>query len=78
MHPKRRPRDATRKGRASRQKEANGAKLVKRTVLVTKNGKATGATRQVPVKPEEVLDFKGHGDRVVVVTTDGRKLEGKK
>lgn len=58
---------------------AEAAKLVRRPVteaVVDKDGKPTGETKtkQLPVKTEEVLDFKDHGTHVVVVTTDGQKL----
>ena len=54
------------------------AALVKRTVPVMKDGKPTKETKQVAVKADEVLDFKDHGDHVVVVTVDGKKLRGDK
>lgn len=36
---------------------------------------AADAAGLVKIKPSEVLDFKEYADRVVVVTTDGQKLE---
>lgn len=51
---------------------ADAAKLVKRTVVTTKDGETT--SKEVPVKADEVLDFKDYGSHVVVVTKDGQKL----
>lgn len=54
-------------------------RLVCRVVpVIGKDGKPTGATKEVPVKSGEVLSFKDCGDRVVVVTVDGQKLSGPK
>lgn len=51
---------------------ADAAKAVKRTVLIEDKG-AT-ATKQVPVKADEVLAFRDYGSHVVVVTKDGQKF----
>lgn len=51
---------------------ADAAKAVKRTITV--KGDNGPETKQVAVKPDEVLSFKDYGAHVVVVTTDGQKL----
>lgn len=56
---------------------AEAAKAVKRQVPALKDGKPTGETREVPVKADELFAWAKRGDRVVVVTNDGQKLEGK-
>lgn len=58
--------------------KAQAAKKVARVFpVLDKDGKDTGETKSKPLDPDEVLDFAVRGDRVVVVTTDGQKLEGK-
>ncbi len=65
---------------------ADAAKRVKRTVVTGyKDGKdddgnkiKVPVTEQVPVKADEVLDFKDYGTHVVVVTKDGQKFTDKK
>lgn len=58
---------------------ADAAKRVFREALVlNKEGKPTGETKQITVKASEVLSFRDCGDTVVVVTTDGQKLTGEK
>lgn len=37
-----------------------------------------GAARLVGVEEDQVLDWRDRGDRVVVVTRDGRKMEGQR
>ncbi len=55
------------------------AKLVSREVpAVGKDGKPTGEMTKKPVRADEVLAFRDHGDHVVVVTKDGQKLTGEK
>lgn len=57
--------------------KAEVAKLVRRQAKKPdKDGNVV--TTEVAVKESEVLSFKDYGDRVVVVTIDGRKLTGKK
>lgn len=51
---------------------AEAAKRVKRTIVIEDKG-AT-ATKEVPVKADEVLAFKDYGTHVVVVTHDGQKF----
>lgn len=51
---------------------ADAAKRVKRVVEVKEGGKLVA--KALPVKPDEVLDFRDYGTHVVVVTTDGQKL----
>lgn len=56
---------------------AEAAKAVKRPVPETgKDGKPTGKTVGVALKPDEVLSFSLRGKVVTVVTTDGQKLVG--
>lgn len=53
------------------------AKLAKRTVLETvegKDGEKKQVTKKVSVSAAEVLSFKDYGGHVVVVTKDGQKL----
>lgn len=57
---------------------AQAAKFVKRPVPELKDGKPTGKMRQLAVKTEEVLSFREYDSHVVVVTTDGQKLQGDK
>ncbi len=57
---------------------AEVAKMVKREVPVIKDKKPTGDTKQVAVKADEVHAFAEYSDHVVVVTTDGQKLQGDK
>lgn len=58
--------------------EAQAAKAVKREVpVLDKAGKPTGEKKSVAVEAAEVLDYAVRDGRVVVVTTDGQKLEGK-
>lgn len=54
---------------------ADVAKRVKRTVTSVKDGKET--TAQVDVTADEVLAWKDYGSYVVVVTTDGQKLNSR-
>jgi hypothetical protein len=54
------------------------AALVKREIPVIKDKRPTGEARQVPVQPDEVLDYAEYDDHVVVVTKDGLKLRGDK
>lgn len=63
---------AEKKAPAKAMTAADAAKRVKRTVEVKEGGKAVVKT--LPVKAEEVLDFKDYGTHVVVVTVDGQKL----
>jgi len=57
---------------------AQAAKAVKRPVPVLgEKKKPTGKTKDVPVSEAEVLSWAKRGDRVIVVTTDGQKLEGR-
>lgn len=55
---------------------AQAAKLVKRTVVETKDGEPV--EKQVAVKPEEVLAVRvcEASSQVIVVTNDGQKLFG--
>lgn len=56
---------------------AQAAKAVKRLVpILDEKKKPTGKTKEVPVREDEVLSWAKRGDRVIVVTTDGQKLEG--
>lgn len=56
---------------------AEAAKAVKREVpALDKEGKPTGETKLVSLKVEEVHAWALRGQRVIVVTTDGQKLEG--
>lgn len=55
---------------------AEAAKAVKRLVPVLKDGKPTGETKEVAVKADELFAWTKRGDRIVVVTIDGQKLEG--
>lgn len=58
---------------------AEAAKLVVRKIpIFGKQGKDTGEVKEVAVKAGEVLSFRDCGDSVVVVTSDGKKLIGKK
>lgn len=68
--------DETDKGAAPKaMTKAEAAKLVKGQVRITgKDGKPTLAD----VSEKTVLSFKEYEDRVVVVTIDGQKLEGRK
>lgn len=53
------------------------AKAVKRQVpILDEKKKPTGKTKDVAVDESEVLSWAKRGDRVIVVTTDGQKLEG--
>lgn len=53
------------------------AAAVKRQVPVLDDKKKpTGKTKDVAVDESEVLSWAKRGDRVIVVTTDGQKLEG--
>lgn len=54
--------------------KAEAAKLVKRTIIETKDSKAV--TKEVVVTEAEVLSFTEYTETVVVVTTDGQKLVG--
>jgi hypothetical protein len=57
---------------------AQAAKAVKRPVpVLDEKKKPTGKTKDVPVSEVEVLSWAKRGDRVIVVTTDGQKLEGR-
>lgn len=57
---------------------AEAAKRVTRPVPeIGEDGKATGETREVKVEADEVMAWAVRGERVIVVTTDGQKLEGK-
>lgn len=57
---------------------AQAAKAVKRSVsILDDKKKPAGKTKEVPVAEDEVLSWAKRGDRIVVVTTDGQKLEGK-
>ena len=64
--------------------KAEAAKLVKRSVPKVVDGKLVldkhdkPVMKQVPVKEDEVLDFKEYVNHVVVVTKDGQKLTGAK
>lgn len=54
---------------------AQAARLVTGKVRITgKDGKPA----EVPVSEQTILSFRDYGDRVVVVTIDGQKLEGRK
>lgn len=65
--------------RAEQSNKAQAAALVKRTVpVLDAKGKPTGKTREVRVGADEVFAYRHYGDRVVVVTTDGQKLTGKR
>lgn len=56
---------------------AEAAKAVKRSVpVIGEDGKPTGETEAVEVTEEEVHAWALRGQRVIVVTTDGQKLEG--
>lgn len=56
---------------------AEAAKAVKRLVpVIGEDGKPTGETEAVDVTEEEVYAWALRGQRVIVVTTDGQKLEG--
>ncbi|WP_153117375.1 hypothetical protein [Rhodocyclus tenuis] len=57
---------------------ADAAKLVKRRVPVVKEGKPTAELTDKAVSAKEVLDFRVDEQQgiVVVVTTDGQKLQG--
>lgn len=58
---------------------AQAAALVKREAPeLDKDGKPTGKTTRIAVSADEVFAFRDYGDRVVVVTVDGHKLEGAK
>lgn len=64
---------ADKKGAAAKaMTAADAAKRVKRVVEAKEGGKLVMKT--LPVKPDEVLDFRDYGTHVVVVTTDGQKL----
>lgn len=63
---------ADKKAAAKAMTAADAAKRVKRVVEVKEGGKPVMKT--LPVKAEEVLDFKDYGTHVVVVTTAGEKL----
>lgn len=53
-------------------------KRVKRPVPVPdEKGKPTDKTKLVPLAEEELLAWAVRGQRLVVVTTDGQKLEGR-
>lgn len=57
---------------------AQAAKAVKRQVpILDEKKKPTGKTKEVAVGEDEVLSWAKRGDRIVVVTTDGQKLEGR-
>lgn len=57
---------------------AQAAKAVKRQVpILDDKKKPTGKTRDVAVSEDEVLAWAKRGARVIVVTTDGQKLEGR-
>lgn len=57
---------------------AEAAKKVKRQVPeVGEDGKPTGELKDVKVGADEVFAWAVRGERVIVVTTDGQKLEGK-
>lgn len=63
---------------AAELKKLDAAKAVCRPVAEKdKDGLPTGKTKSVPVRAEEVLAYSVKDGRVVVVTTDGQKLEGK-
>lgn len=64
--------------KAKMTKEAAAKLVVREIPELGKDGKPTGQVKSVPVRPDEVLDCKQYEDRVVVVTTDGRKLTGAK
>lgn len=63
---------------------ADAAELVVRMVPKVEDGKVVldkdgnPVAVEAPVKANEVQSFADYGDRVVVVTTSGEKLEGKK
>ncbi|SIR06432.1 hypothetical protein [Pseudacidovorax sp. RU35E] len=74
--------DPTQADKAAKQLTANdAAKLVRRTVVETVDGKDNDGNavkvqkpKKVGVTASEVLDFKDYGSHVVVVTRDGQKL----
>jgi hypothetical protein len=58
--------------------KAQAAKKVVRIIpALDKDGNDTGETKSKSLDADEVFAFAVQGDRVVVVTTDGQKLEGK-
>jgi hypothetical protein len=57
---------------------AQAAKAVKRQVpILDEKKKLTGKFKDVAVSEDEVLAWAKRGTRIVVVTTDGQKLEGR-
>lgn len=57
---------------------AEAAKKVFRPVPeIGKDGKPTGEIKEAKVEADEVIAWAVRGERVIVVTTDGQKLEGK-
>ncbi|MEW6646535.1 MAG: hypothetical protein AB1450_05010 [Pseudomonadota bacterium] len=72
-------------GGSSPMTAADAAKLVKRSVVKTKDGKSVldektkqPLTELAPIDANEVMAFADYGDHVVVVTTSGEKLRGEK
>lgn len=67
--------EETDKGAGKAMTAAEAAKLVKGQVRITgKDGKPA----LVDVSEKTILAFRDYGDRVVVTTIDGQKLEGRK
>lgn len=57
---------------------AQAAKAVKRQVpILDEKKKPTGKTKDVAVSEDEVLSWAKRGTRIIVVTIDGQKLEGR-
>ena len=55
----------------------DAAKAVKRLVpKLDEAGKDTGEFDSVEVTADELLSWAKRGDKIIVVTTDGQKLEG--